>query len=144
MDFITGTTISDKPSSSSVSEELSSSSSLLVCPEYIQESLAKVLRRPSDVDQAYYAMLDLKNNGTRPPILALNALIIAAGAHNRLDRSFATIQEFEPVFNTKPNALTYNALMGSVVRSRNPRTEVMLTILQVGDTSGELSHCVVV
>jgi hypothetical protein len=167
---------------------------VIYCPRYLQDNFANLMRMASDVDQVYYALLDLKNNGTRPPVLVLNSLIIAAGAHNRLDRAFAMIQEFEPVsswlpaclpttmacifvwfarnsnfrivsslyllllairltyfspslsihiihiilflqvFNTYPNALTYAALMGSVAQSRSPKVDVMLTILQVGES----------
>jgi hypothetical protein len=70
---------------------------VIYCPRYLQDNFANLMRMASDVDQVYYALLDLKNNGTRPPVLVLNSLIIAAGAHNRLDRAFAMIQEFEPV-----------------------------------------------
>jgi hypothetical protein len=72
----------------------------------------------------------------QPPLPALNALITAQGNIYMLDRAFAVMQEFEDVFNTKPNADTYYALLGAIAKSREPRVDNLLHILSDMDDAG--------
>mmetsp|Transcript_16589 Transcript_16589/g.24961 ORF Transcript_16589/g.24961 Transcript_16589/m.24961 type:complete len:597 (-) Transcript_16589:116-1906(-) len=110
--------------------------SSIAMPAYVQESFSKLIRTPSDLDQLYFALVDLMQHNIRPPVLALNSVIIGAGKTNSLDKAFSMMQEFEPVFHTKPNHYTYRALLDSVGRSRSPKVPALLTIMQEMDSAG--------
>jgi hypothetical protein len=89
-----------------------------------------------EADRLYFALAELAQAEMQPPIAALNSLIIAQGNMMFLDRAFAVMQEFETVFNTKPNAQTYYALLGAIANSRTPRVENMLHIMSDMDDAG--------
>ena len=100
-------------------------------PFYIQDSLSRLLRTISDLDQLYYALVDLSGYGIRPPILALNAVLLSAGQVASLDRAFSLLQEYESTFQIKPSLESYCALVDAVGRANPPRVSVLVAVLQV-------------
>ncbi|CAB1117756.1 unnamed protein product [Ectocarpus sp. CCAP 1310/34] len=63
------------------------------------------------LDQAYYTLTLLKENGEPVPVEAVNAIIVACAIRQAVDRCFATAEALPVVFELAPNLDTYNALM---------------------------------
>ncbi|CAM9167910.1 unnamed protein product, partial [Ectocarpus sp. 4 AP-2014] len=62
------------------------------------------------LDQAYYTLTLLKENGEPVPVEAVNAIIVACAIRQAVDRCFATAEALPVVFELAPNLDTYNAL----------------------------------
>jgi hypothetical protein len=95
-----------------------------------------MLPRLDDVDRLYFSLADLAQAEMKPPVVALNALIIAQGNFRYLDRAFAVFQEFDSVFGVSPDADTYHALLEAIAKSRAPRVENMLRLMSDMDDAG--------
>lgn len=108
----------------------------LLCPRYFQKAIAAMLPRLDDVDRLYFSLADLAQAEMKPPVVALNALIIAQGNFRYLDRAFAVFQEFDSVFGVSPDADTYHALLEAIAKSRAPRVENMLRLMSDMDDAG--------
>jgi hypothetical protein len=108
----------------------------VLLPRYIQFSLSQMLRKLEESDRLYFTLAELVEADMQPPVAALNSLIIAQGNLNQLDRSFSVMQEFETVFNTKPNEHTYHALLEAIAKSRLPRVDNSLHIMSDMDDAG--------
>ncbi|CAM9951523.1 unnamed protein product, partial [Ectocarpus sp. 12 AP-2014] len=63
------------------------------------------------LDQAYYTLTLLKENGEPVPVEAVNAIIVGCAIRQAVDRCFATAEALPVVFELAPNLDTYNALM---------------------------------
>jgi hypothetical protein len=89
------------------------------------------------VDQLYYALVDLSSHGIRPPILALNAILLSSGYVASLDRAFSLLQEYHQLFHIKPSLESYCALVHAVGRATStpPRVSVVVAVLQEMDSN---------
>ena len=82
------------------------------------------------LDGIYFSLVDLRRGNYTVPPIVLNALIIAAGKLNQLDRAFGTFQEYESLFGHRPDVHAYNALMSAIANSRFPSASNQLAILE--------------
>lgn len=98
---------------------------------YIQECIGKILRSANDIDKLYFALVDMSDKTQiQVPSIILNAMIDGTGKLNLLDRGFATLQEYEPVFKVTPDIESYNSLLHATAKSRSPKVTVLLSLLQ--------------
>jgi hypothetical protein len=103
----------------------------------LQELFADRLSRSvNKVDALYFSLVDLVKENSIVPQLALNSIIIASGRMGQLDRSFATFQEYKSLFGLDPDLHSYNALLMAAARSRMPKVNAMLAILQEMENAG--------
>eukprot|EP00752_Nemacystus_decipiens_P002939 g2733.t2 len=63
------------------------------------------------LDQAYYTLTLLRDNGEPVPVEAVNAIVVGCAIRQSVDRCFATAEALPVVFDLTPNLDTYNALM---------------------------------
>jgi len=96
----------------------------------LQDKLSVILSSSlRNMDELYYALVDIIRQDEAAPALAVNAIIAAAGMNSQLDRAFATMQECSTLFNLTPTVDTYNALLCAVARS--PDNCFMKTMLSL-------------
>jgi pentatricopeptide repeat protein len=89
------------------------------------------LRSANDIDKLYFALVDMSDKTQiQVPSIILNAMIDGTGKLNLLDRGFATLQEYEPVFKVTPDIESYNSLLHATAKSRSPKVTVLLSLLQ--------------
>ena len=82
------------------------------------------------LDGIYFSLVDLRRGNYTVPPIVLNALIVAAGKLNQLDRAFGTFQEYESLFGHKLDVHAYNALMSAIAHSRFPSAANQLALLE--------------
>ena len=82
------------------------------------------------LDGIYFSLVDLRRGEYKVPQIVLNALIVAAGRLNQLDRAFATFQEYRSLFGHKQDIHAFNALLQAIAYSRFPSVSNQLTIME--------------
>jgi len=80
----------------------------------VAESLG---RKAALVDEAYFAVENLRKGGTEIPVISINIIIEACARLGDLDRAFATFAEM-PNLSLKPDTQTYNHLLLTCVNAR--------------------------
>jgi len=111
---------------------------------YLQDQIAIHLSQSlRNIDELYYALVDLVRQNHSVPPMAVNAIISAAGMNSHLDRAFQTMSEYTELFNLTPNVYTYNALLCAVARSPDKCfMKTMLLILEKMDAEVYVCICV--
>jgi len=89
-----------------------------------------------DLDELYFALLDLVRMGRRVPMIVLNGLIMSVGRHGQMDRAFATFEELPTVFGRKPDIFTFNSLLYAICFSISPRIKYMIPIFEEMESHG--------
>ncbi len=87
------------------------------------------------LDELYYALVSVAESGGAVPRLALDAIVEATGRLDLNDRSFATFEEYEPVFGVRPDIHSFNALLASCACARSVNMDTLLSIFQQIETS---------
>lgn len=127
----------DKQPLSLSSSSYSSTSSTRAFALSLQETMAVELSRSTPkLDEIYFFLVDLVRSNYSVPRLALNAIVMAAGRNGRLDRGFATFQEFSQLFGVEHDIHAYNSLLTSVAQSWQPSVKAMLSIFQDMEAAG--------
>lgn len=101
--------------------------------ELMAADLSRSVRRLDDV---YFALVDLVRGNYSVPRIAVHAVIMAAGRMGQIDRSFATFQEAQNLFNLDPDVQTYNALLWACSNYRGASIHTLLTVFQEMDAKG--------
>lgn len=70
----------------------------------------------------------------------MNVVVAGAGRMNQIDRSFATFDEYNPIFEVSHSVHSYNALLNAVRYSKNPEVISMMSILQKMEVSYTITH----
>jgi hypothetical protein len=87
----------------------------------LQNELASTFKSTTTaLDGIYFALVDLRRGNYIVPPIVINALIMAAGKLNQLDRAFGTFQEYESLFGHKPDIHAHNALLYAISHSKFP------------------------
>ena len=89
-----------------------------------------------DLDELYFALLDLVRMGRRVPMVVLNGLIMSVGRHGQMDRAFATFEELPTVFGREPDIFTFNSLLYAICFSISPRIKYMIPIFEEMESHG--------
>lgn len=89
-----------------------------------------------ELDELYFALLDLVRMGRRIPMVVLNGLIMSVGRHGQMDRAFATFEELPTVFGREPDVFTFNSLLYAICVSINPRISYMVPIFEEMESRG--------
>eukprot|EP01038_Epipyxis_sp_PR26KG_P012591 gene12591-16884_t len=82
------------------------------------------------LDDLYFLLIEESRLGRKVPRVALDAIVDAAGRLYLTDRSFATFQEFQPLFNVQPDINSYNSLLTSCYMNRFSTLKEFFAILR--------------
>lgn len=83
------------------------------------------------IDDLYFALVDqVRLNQQRAPRVVLDAMVVALGKQNQLDRAFASFQEYNNLFKVQPTVESYNALLQACALTAKCTTRQLLAIFQ--------------
>ena len=99
---------------------------------YLENSFASILEKHSHLhERLYFMLVDLARRNVKVPKLAVNAIILSCGRLSKVDKAFATFQEYDLIFKLgQPKRSTFNSLLGAVARSSAPSSLGMLSVMQ--------------
>jgi pentatricopeptide repeat protein len=101
----------------------------------IRDLLACRLGNTQELDNLYYALVDQVRSEIAVPRVVLDAMLVALGRQNQLDRVFASFQEYRVLFQVSPGQESYNALLQACASASQSSSRQLLAVMQSMDSA---------
>lgn len=103
---------------------------------YFEYLISKMLSNAEDANRLQFVLAELAESDVKPPVAAINALIMLYAHVLLLDNAFRVMHDFNEVYHQMPNANTHYHLLSAIAKSRSPRIDNMLRILSNMESQG--------
>eukprot|EP01039_Chlorochromonas_danica_P002625 gene2625-2869_t len=103
----------------------------------LRSLFAEALRSVEQIDTFYLALVDQVRSTQQPASqVVLDAMVIALGLHDQLDRALEVFLEYETTFLVKPTLESYNALLIATIKARDSQPQQWLDVFKRMEEAG--------